>query len=117
MKFLFFIDRIYSKIMKLSILLAIPCIVLSLYLYIQLPKWIPVQFGWGLEPTRWGHRATIFIFPTVLLILPTFMSKKAIKSQEKSVGGRLTAELISVFVFIIMLIIMVGVYSLYFKMI
>ncbi|WP_264172281.1 DUF1648 domain-containing protein [Lactococcus lactis] len=42
----------------------------------NLPDIIPIQFGITLIPSNWGSKATIFIFPIVLLLVPTFMSKK-----------------------------------------
>lgn len=117
MKFLIFIDRVYPKIMTFFLLLALPLSVISLYLYMNLPDIIPIQFGITLIPSNWGSKATIFIFPIVLLIVPTFMSKKTINSQEKSITGRIATEIIMLIVLAVILIMMIGAYYLYFKMI
>ena len=117
MKFLIFIDRVYPKIMTFFLLLALPLSVISLYLYMNLPDIIPIQFGITLIPSNWGSKATIFIFPIVLLLVPTFMSKKTINSQEKSITGRIATEIIMLIVLAVILIMMIGAYYLYFKMI
>lgn len=117
MKFLIFIDRVYPKIMTFFLLLALPLSVISLYLYMNLPDIIPIQFGITLIPSNWGSKATIFIFPIVLLLVPTFMSKKTINSQEKSITGRIATEIIMLVVLAVILIMMIGAYYLYFKMI
>jgi len=117
MKFLIFIDRVYPKIMTFFLLLALPLSVISLYLYMNLPDIIPIQFGITLIPSNWGSKATIFIFPIVLLLVPTFMSKKTINSQEKSITGRIATEIIMLLVLAVILIMMIGAYYLYFKMI
>lgn len=117
MKFLIFIDRVYPKIMTFFLLLALPLSVISLYLYMNLPDIIPIQFGITLIPSNWGSKATIFIFPIVLLLVPTFMSKKTINSQEKSITGRMATEIIMLLVLAVTLIMMIGAYYLYFKMI
>ncbi|MCG1001459.1 DUF1648 domain-containing protein [Lactococcus lactis] len=117
MKFLIFIDRVYPKIMTFFLLLALPLSVVSLYLYMNLPDIIPIQFGITLIPSNWGSKATIFIFPIVLLLVPTFMSKKTINSQEKSITGRIATEIIMLIVLAVILIMMIGAYYLYFKMI
>ncbi|MDG4979147.1 DUF1648 domain-containing protein [Lactococcus lactis] len=117
MKFLIFIDRVYPKIMTFFLLLALPLSVISLYLYMNLPDIIPIQFGITLIPSNWGSKATIFIFPIVLLLVPTFMSKKTINSQEKSITGRIATEIIMLIVLAVILIMMIGAYCLYFKMI
>lgn len=117
MKFLIFIDRVYPKIMTFFLLLALPLSVISLYLYMNLPDIIPIQFGITLVPSNWGSKATIFIFPIVLLLVPTFMSKKTINSQEKSITGRIATEIIMLIVLAVILIMMIGAYYLYFKMI
>lgn len=117
MKFLIFIDRVYPKIMTFFLLLALPLSVISLYLYMNLPDIIPIQFGITLIPSNWGSKATIFIFPIVLLLVPTFMSKKTINSQEKSITGRIAPEIIMLIVLAVILIMMIGAYYLYFKMI
>ena len=117
MKFLIFIDRVYPKIMTFFLLLALPLSVISLYLYMNLPDIIPIQFGITLIPSNWGSKATIFIFPIVLLLVPTFMSKKTINSQEKSITGRIATEIIILIVLAVILIMMIGAYYLYFKMI
>ena len=117
MKFLIFIDRVYPKIMTFFLLLALPLSVISLYLYMNLPDIIPIQFGITLIPSNWGSKATIFIFPIVLLIVPTFMSKKTINSQEKSITGRMATEIIMLLVLAVILIMMIGAYYFYFKMI
>lgn len=117
MKFLIFIDRVYPKIMTFFLLLALPLSVISLYLYMNLPDIIPIQFGITLIPSNWGSKATIFIFPIVLLLVPTFMSKKTINSQEKSITGRIATEIIMLIVLAVILIMMIGAYYHYFKMI
>ena len=117
MKFLIFIDRVYPRIMTFFLLLALPLSVVSLYLYMNLPDIIPIQFGITLIPSNWGSKATIFIFPIVLLLVPTFMSKKTINSQEKSITGRIATEIIMLIVLAVILIMMIGAYYLYFKMI
>lgn len=117
MKFLIFIDRVYPKIMTFFLLLALPLSVISLYLYMNLPDIIPIQFGITLIPSNWGSKATIFIFPIVLLLVPTFMSKKTINSQEKSITGRIATEIIMLIVLAVILIMMIGAYYFYFKMI
>lgn len=117
MKFLIFIDRVYPKIMTFFLLLALPLSVISLYLYMNLPDIIPIQFGITLIPSNWGSKATIFIFPIVLLLVPTFMSKKTINSQEKSITGRIATEIIMLIVLAVILIMIIGAYYLYFKMI
>lgn len=117
MKFLIFIDRVYPKIMTFFLLLALPLSVISLYLYTNLPDIIPIQFGITLIPSNWGSKATIFIFPIVLLLVPTFMSKKTINSQEESITGRIATEIIMLIVLAVILIMMIGAYYLYFKMI
>ena len=117
MKFLIFIDRVYPKIMTFFLLLALPLSVISLYLYMNLPDIIPIQFGITLIPSNWGSKATIFIFPIVLLLVPTFMSKKTINSQEKSITGRMATEIIMLLVLAVILIMMIGAYYFYFKMI
>lgn len=117
MKFLIFIDRVYPKIMTFFLWLALPLSVISLYLYMNLPDIIPIQFGITLIPSNWGSKATIFIFPIVLLLVPTFMSKKTINSQEKSITGRIATEIIMLIVLAVILIMMIGAYYLYFKMI
>lgn len=117
MKFLIFIDRVYPKIMTFFLLLALPLSVISLYLYMNLPDIIPIQFGITLIPSNWGSKATIFIFPIVLLLVPTFMSKKTINSQEKSITGRIATEIIMLIVLAVILIMMIRAYYLYFKMI
>ncbi|PFG80303.1 hypothetical protein BW152_10310, partial [Lactococcus lactis] len=99
------------------LLLALPLSVISLYLYMNLPDIIPIQFGITLIPSNWGSKATIFIFPIVLLLVPTFMSKKTINSQEKSITGRIATEIIMLIVLAVILIMMIGAYYLYFKMI
>lgn len=117
MKLLLFIDRIYSKILTFFILLAIPFTVVSVYLYMKLPNIIPVQWGITLIPSDWGNKATIFIFPIVLMIVPALVSRKTISSQEKSVAGRMTEEVITLVVLSVILIMIIGAYSYYFKMI
>lgn len=117
MKFLIFIDRVYPKITTFLLLLALPFSVISLYLYMKLPNIIPIQWGITLSPSNWGSKATIFIFPIVLLIVSTFMSKKTINSQEKSITGRIATEIIMLIVLAVILIMMIGAYYLYFKMI
>ncbi|WDA69169.1 DUF1648 domain-containing protein [Lactococcus lactis] len=117
MKFLLFIDRIYSKIQTFFLLSVIPITALSIYLYLRLPKWIPVQFGFDFKPTSWGYKSSIFIFPIVLLVLPLFTSKRIITSQEKLLTRRLSAEIIIIVVLIILIISMIGAYSYYFNMI
>ena len=117
MKFLLFIDRIYSKIQAFFLLLVVPITALSIYLYMKLPKIIPIQFGFDFKPTNWGYKSSIFIFPIVLLIVPTFMSKKTINSQEKSITGRMATEIIMLLVLAVILIMMIGAYYFYFKMI
>ena len=107
MKFLIFIDRVYPKIMTFFLLLALPLSVISLYLYMNLPDIIPIQFGITLIPSNWGSKATIFIFPIVLLLVPTFMSKKTINSQEKSITGRIATEIIMLIVLAVILIMMI----------
>ncbi|WP_406840935.1 DUF1648 domain-containing protein [Lactococcus lactis] len=80
MKLLLFIDRIYSKIMIFFTLLTIPFFMVSVYLYMQLPNIIPVQWGITLIPSNWGNKANIFIFPIVLMIVTALMSRKTISS-------------------------------------
>ena len=115
MKFLILIDRIYSKIMIFFLLLVIPFTAFSVYLYLNLPNIIPVQFGLRFEPSNWGNKATI-LFPLIFLILPTFMSRKSISSQEKLLTRSASAEIITIVLLTFLLIMMIGVYYLYFKM-
>ena len=117
MKFLLFIDKVYSKIVIFFLLLSILFAMVSVYLYMKLPNIIPIQWGITLIPSNWGSKATIFIFPIVLLLVPTFMSKKTINSQEKSITGRIATEIIMLIVLAVILIMMIGAYYLYFKMI
>ena len=117
MKFLLFIDKVYSKIMTFFLLLSIPFAAAAIYLYMNLPNIIPVQFGLNLEPSNWGNKATVFIFPIVLLIVPVFMSRKTIDSQEKSIAGKMVAEIITIVVLALILIIMIGIYYFYFKLV
>ncbi|MGL5898039.1 MAG: DUF1648 domain-containing protein [Lactococcus lactis] len=117
MKLLLFIDRIYSKILTFFILLSIPFTVVSVYLYMKLPNIIPVQWGITLIPSDWGNKATIFIFPIVLMIAPALVLRKTISSQEKSVAGRMIEEVIMLVVLSVILIMMIGAYFYYFKMI
>lgn len=117
MKFLLFIDGIYSKIQAFFLLLVILTTALSIYLYMKLPKIIPVQFGFDFKPTNWGYRSSIFIFPIVLLILHLVTSKRIITSQEKLLTRRVSAEVVIIVVLIILIISMICVYSYYFKMI
>ena len=116
MKFLILIDRIYSKIMIFFLLLSIPFTAFSIYLYLNLPNIIPVQFGLRFEPSNWGNKATIFMFPLIFLILPTFMSRKSISSQEKLLTRSASAEIIIIVILTFLLIMMIGVYYLYFRM-
>ena len=51
------------------------------------------------------------------MIVPTFMSKKTINSQEKSITGRMATEIIMLLVLAVILIMMIGAYYFYFKMI
>ncbi|MDG4983861.1 DUF1648 domain-containing protein [Lactococcus lactis] len=117
MKLLLFIDKVYSKIMIFFILLAIPFTIVSVYLYMKLPNIIPVQWGITLIPSNWGNKSTIFIFPIVLMTVPAFMSRKIISSQENSVAERMTEEMIPLVVLAVILIMMIGAYYLYFKII
>ncbi|MDG4983950.1 DUF1648 domain-containing protein [Lactococcus lactis] len=112
-----FIDRVYSKIQAFFLLLVIPITALSIYLYLRLPKWIPVKFGFDFNPTSWGYKSSIFIFPIVLLILPLFTSKRIMTSQEKLLTRRVSAEVITLVVLVILIISMIGAYSYYFSMI
>ena len=116
MKFLILIDRIYSKIMIFFLLLVIPFTAFSVYLYLNLPNIIPVQFGLRFEPSNWVNKATIFMFPLIFLILPTFMSRKSISSQEKLLTRSASAEIITIVILTFLLIMMIGVYYLYFRM-
>ena len=117
MKFLLFIDRIYSKIQAFFLLLVVPITALSIYLYMKLPKIIPIQFGFDFKPTNWGYKSSIFMFPIVLLILPLFTSKRIMSSQEKLLTRRVSAEIIVTIVLVILIISMICVYSYYFQMI
>ncbi|MCC4120940.1 DUF1648 domain-containing protein [Lactococcus lactis] len=117
MKFLLFVDKIYSKIQTFFLLLVIPITALSIYLYMKLPSMIPTKFGFDFKPTSWGYKSSIFIFPIVLLILPLFTSKKIVSSQEKLLTRRVSAEVIIIVVLVILILSMIGVYSYYFKMI
>lgn len=117
MKFLLFIDRIYSKIQAFFLLLVVPITALSIYLYMKLPKIIPIQFSFDFKPTNWGYKSSIFIFPIVLLILPLFTSKRIMSSQEKLLTRRVSAEIIVTIVLVILIISMICVYSYYFQMI
>ena len=117
MKFLLFIDKVYSKIVIFFLLLSIPFAMVSAYLYMKLPNIIPIQWGITLSPSNWGSKATIFIFPIVLLILPLFTSKRIMSSQEKLLTRIVSAEIIVTIVLVILIISMICVYSYYFQMI
>lgn len=117
MKFLLFVDKIYSKIQAFFLLLVIPITALSIYLYMKLPSMIPTQFGFDFKPTNWGYKSSIFIFPIVLLILPLFTSKRIMSSQEKTLTRRVSAEAIIIVVLVILILSMVGAYCYYFQMI
>ncbi|MCJ7968074.1 MAG: DUF1648 domain-containing protein [Lactococcus lactis] len=117
MKFLIFIDRVYPKIMTFFLLLALPLSVISLYLYMNLPDIIPIQFGITLIPSNWGSKATIFYISNSFIACTNFHVKKTINSQEKSITGRIATEIIMLIVLAVILIMMIGAYYLYFKMI
>lgn len=83
----------------------------------KLPDTIPVQFGITLAPSDWGNKATIFIYPIVLLVVPVFTSKKIISLHEQSFASQISAEIITLIVLIAILLMMIGAYYCYFKMI
>ena len=82
MKFLLFIDKIYSKIVTAYCICTIPFLLLSLYLYNKLPAYIPSKIGIG-GVYSWFRKEFVFILPVLFLIIGILFSKRYANREKE----------------------------------
>lgn len=67
-------ERGYRWVRRISVLFSVALYGLSLFFYSRLPAKIPIQFGLDGRVTNWGSRGTVFLFPTLLLLIAIISS-------------------------------------------
>ena len=116
MKFLLFIDKIYSKIVTAYCICTIPFLLLSLYLYNKLPAYIPSKIGIG-GVHSWFRKEFVFILPVLFLIIGILFSKKGIIKQFYTGTPAIFIKSLGLIVLLLVLFSTIYLYYSYFSMI
>lgn len=69
-------ERIYRLIFRVSLAISIVLYGLGIFFYPSLPEKIPIQFGFDGGVNSWGSKPTVFLFPTLLLLVTLITRSK-----------------------------------------
>ena len=116
MKFLLFIDKVYSKIVTAYCICTIPFVLLSLYLYNKLPAYVPSKIGIG-GAYSWFRKEFVFILPLLFLFVGILFSQKGIIKQYYTGTPAIFVKCLGLIILLLVLLSTVYLYYFYFSMI
>lgn len=80
-------ERFYRWVIRISFAFTVVLYGLGIFFYSRLPAEIPIQFGVDGGVNNWGSKVTVFLFPTILLLVTLISRSKYVDVKYPGMGG------------------------------